>query len=64
MLDEDSFSTCQYCAEIYPHAMANKLKCWATHDFFVDNSEQRIQMHVADRQLDLKLVCEYLNEEE
>ena len=44
--------------------MANKLKCWATHDFFVDNSEQRIQMHVADRQLDLKLVCEYLNEEE
>ena len=64
MLDEDSFTTCQYCAEIYPHAMANKLKCSATHDFFVDNSEQRIQMHVADRQLDLKLVCVYLHDEE
>ena len=42
MLDDDSFTTCQFCSEIYPHAQANKLKCSATHDFFVDNSEQRI----------------------
>ena len=64
ILDEESFTTCQYCAEIYPLAKVSKLKCAASHDFFVDNSQQSIQMHVADRSLDLKRFCEYLNEEE
>ena len=64
ILDEESFTTCQFCAEIYPLAKANKMKCLASHDFFVDNSEQSIQMHVADRQLDLKRFCEqYLKDE-
>ena len=64
LLDDESFATCQFCFEIYPQEYANKLKCHATHHFFVDNSEQRIQMHVADRQLDLKRFCDYLHEEE
>lgn len=42
ILDEESFTTCQFCAEIYPLAKANKMKCLASHDFFVDNSEQSI----------------------
>ena len=49
LLDDESFTTCMYCSEIYPAAKLHKLKCQANKDLFVDNSEQAIQMHVADR---------------
>ena len=62
LLDDESFTTCQYCEEIYPAAKAHKLKCSANKDFFIDDSEKAIQMHVADRQLDLKRLCEFANE--
>ena len=65
MLDEESFCTCQFCSEIYPLAHANLLKCEAADSHnFVDNTQQKIQMHMADRGLDLKRLCEYMNQEE
>ena len=63
LLDEECLTTCQFCNEIYPATRGHKLKCTATHDFFVDNSEEAIQMHVADRYLDLKRLCDHLNED-
>ena len=64
LLHDESFMTCQFCREIYPVANAHKLTCSAMHDFFVDNSENSIQMHVANQQLDLERFCEYLHGEE
>jgi len=61
LLQEDSFTVCNFCYEVYLQSHALKLHC-SRANHFVDAQQNRINMHVSSSVYDISGLAYYLNQ--